>query len=95
MSLIKTGPLAHFDCGEDCEEPMSKAEDDGIDIAKWIKGIADDMIVFEKHEYPIYKVTKRRAAMSYVIRALANPRCKGSDEVLASIIARRQKVTDE
>lgn len=68
---------------------MSKADDDGIDIAKWIKGIADDMIAFERHEYPIYKVTKRRAAMSYVIRALANPKCEGSDDVLKAIIARR------
>ncbi len=22
MSLIKTGPFAHFDCGSDCEEAM-------------------------------------------------------------------------
>jgi hypothetical protein len=71
---------------------MSGAE---FDIAAWIRDIIEGsggMDQFEEREMVIWHVSERIAAASWAVRCLANPRCKGSAEVLAAIIARREKV---
>jgi hypothetical protein len=66
-----------------------------MDIGKWCHEIAEDMQAFEDHEWVIYHVSEKEAAICYVIRCLANPKCEGSAEVLNSIAERRLKMIEE
>jgi hypothetical protein len=68
---------------------------DGLDIYDFVERICRDMETKEEREGVVYHVPKEQAAMAYIIRALANPRCEGSREVLEAIQRRREVVLQE
>jgi hypothetical protein len=72
---------------------MSDPEE--FNIAAWIMDIIEGsggMNQFEEREMVIWHVPERIAAANWAVRCLANPRCKGSAEVLAAILERRRKL---
>lgn len=47
---------------------------------------------FERHEAVVMNAPRDEAVAAWVIRCLANPENEGSADVLASIVARREKM---
>lgn len=69
-----------------------------MDIAKWCRDIIEGpggMNDYEKYEMAIWNDSERVAAAAWVLRCLANPECKGSQEVLAAILTRREEARNE
>ena len=63
-----------------------------INIEKWINQVINGTGGFkslEEHELPIYKPDKECGIAEFVIRALANTKCKGSADVLNAILKHR------
>lgn len=60
-------------------------------ISQWIAGIVRDLASLEDHEVATRLVCDDHAAMTYVLRCLANPRCAGAGEVLTAIQAKRDE----
>ena len=64
-------------------------------IKEWIDQVINGpsgMTSFEEHELAVWHCSEREAAANLIIRCLANPLCKGSDDVLRAIQAQREKV---
>ncbi|MES2788155.1 MAG: hypothetical protein V4719_00940 [Planctomycetota bacterium] len=64
-------------------------------ISEWITQVIDGpggMNNYEETEWVVWHTPERHAAAAWIIRCLANPKCKGSDEVLAAIRERRQEI---
>lgn len=65
-------------------------------IDEWIENTihrSGGFIDFENHEWPIYHKSREYSLAAFVIRALSNPLCAGSGEVLEAIKARRDSLT--
>ena len=65
---------------------------------KWAKDIIDGaggFISYEDHELVVWHISRERAIAEWVIRCLANPESKGSQEVLDSILERRKSILTE
>lgn len=48
------------------------------------------MNAFEHHEVVDFGCSDRVAAAEWAIKCLANPRCEGSEEAIAAILAQRE-----
>lgn len=67
-------------------------------IHNWIKRIikgSGGFKSYEDHELPIFRNGRDMAIAEFVIRALANVDCEGSDEVLKLIIKQRNLKINE
>ncbi len=65
-------------------------------VRDWCRRIIEGcggMNDYETHEFPIWDVPDRVAAVEWAVRCLANPQCKGSAEMLSAIIERRNSNT--
>ena len=74
---------------------MSEAgrdDEGGIDIEAWISRVVGGMKQMERREWAVPNRGRDYCVASFVVRCLANPGCQGSDEILASILARREEV---
>lgn len=62
-------------------------------VQEWIDSIFENFEVKNDRECIIYNrgTSKEKAAIEFAVRALANPNCEGSQEVLDAINERRQK----
>lgn len=63
-----------------------------IDFAKRIIEGVGGLNDFERYELAVPHVSDRVWAADWTIRCLANPKCEGSEEVLAAIMERRAAV---
>jgi len=70
------------------DEIDNEYQPDGA-ITAWVHGVAKNLHFFEQNEGVVWDIPRDTAVMNYVIRALANPQCEGSDMVLLSIIEQR------
>ncbi len=61
--------------------------DFATEIIEGVGGMND----FEKYELAAWGCSDRVAAADWTLRCLANPRCKGSQEVIEAILARRNE----
>lgn len=48
--------------------------------------------VWEDRECIYHGISREHSAVAFTLRALANPHCEGSDEILESIIEHRSKL---
>jgi len=61
-------------------------------IAEWCQRVIHGVGGFEdkeNHELVVYDTSREQAIAAFVLRALANRHCEGSDEVLRLIIEHR------
>lgn len=85
------------DCGRASRDPYADSApgwEIGADVFAWCRAVIEGprgMISWQSHEMVILdsRFDDRTHAAAYVLRALANPRCAGSDEVLRLIQDRR------
>jgi len=64
-----------------------------MEIEEWINEIISGVYgfeVMEECEFVVHNVSRETSLVSFVIRALANPECEGSDEVLSKILEQRK-----
>jgi hypothetical protein len=59
---------------------------------QWIKRVYENFKAMEEHEIAIHHVDRELAFAEFLVKALANPECEGSEKMLNSITNRRQKL---
>lgn len=68
-----------------------------MSIEEWLEKVVNGntgFLSFEDHEWPMFHKGRDYSLAAFVIRALANPLCNGSEEVLAAIQERRAKLSE-
>lgn len=68
------------------------AVDQASVVVDWCWGVvhgSGGFEAYERHELPLFTCSREQAIAEFVVRALANPKCEGSREVLLAIHKKR------
>lgn len=75
--------------------PAPYMSDEGFNVGDWAADIIQGtggMDDYERYEVVAWNDPDRVAAAKWVLRCLANPKCDGSDRMLAAITERRKNL---